>query len=246
MARLVPRARCAVLVASAFFLGCSPDTPLAPEVQTEPVVAGPQAQAAQIVPDEYIVLFDESRTIPPGLAKQLAASHSLQIKHEYQHAIQGFAAKIPPQALAGLQNNPHIKSITPNFTYTLNTPTAALVPVPTEGLRVRLVADDLVDGDVSAWLNRGSDGPAVQGNASRQPVYHAASAEFGGHASVGFNEGSDNDENLEISGVVRHPSGTLFAVFRQEDASRHNYGVFAAYGSSSSRSSMVSRRSKGS
>ncbi|HUP01194.1 MAG TPA: hypothetical protein VM737_06705, partial [Gemmatimonadota bacterium] len=94
--------------------------------------------------------------------------------------------------------------------------------VPTAGLRVRLVADDLAssmsDGaDVALWMNRGSDGNAAQASSSRLPTYHAGSGGlFGGHAHVGFNEGSDNDEVLEIAGVSQHGSATLIAIFSQD------------------------------
>ncbi|MFQ5529868.1 MAG: fibronectin type III domain-containing protein, partial [Gemmatimonadota bacterium] len=244
MYRLVPRALGATLVASILVVGCKPENPVAPDTGTEQPEA-PPPRAVQAVPDEYIVLFEPNVSDPPGLARQLATAHGLQTKHDYQHAVKGFSARIPPQALDGLRNNPNIKSITPNFTYTLDTPPAAAVPVPTNGLVVRLVADDLAPGNVAVWPNQGTAGDAVQTNPAAQPVYHAPAAEFGGHASVGFNEGSDNDEVLAIAGVASHGSGTLIAVFRQEGSTRHNYGLFAPYGSSNSRSGMVTRRSTG-
>ncbi|MDH3297577.1 MAG: fibronectin type III domain-containing protein, partial [Gemmatimonadota bacterium] len=244
MVRLVPRAGGAALVASLLVAGCNPENPAAPDMRTGQAEA-PQPQAVQAVPDEYIVLFNSDVSDPPGLARQLSAAHGFEVQQDYVHAVKGFAGRIPAQALDGLRNNPRIASITPNFTYTLNTPPAAAVTVPVNGLRVRLVANDLAPGDVAAWPNQGSEADAVQANPAQRPVYHAPSAEFGGNASVGFNEGSDNDEILEIAGVAPHASGTLIAVFRQEDATRHNYGLFATYGSSSSRSGMVTRRSTG-
>jgi len=111
---------------------------------------------------------------------------------------------------------------------------------------VRLIANDLNPGDVAVWPNQGSAGNAVQATASKQPSYHGPSAEFNGHASVGFNEGGDDDEILDVLNVASHGSGTLIAVFRQEDVTRHNYGIFAPYGASNSRSGMVTRRSSGS
>ncbi|MDH3298543.1 MAG: S8 family serine peptidase, partial [Gemmatimonadota bacterium] len=119
------------------------------------------------------------------------------------------------------------------------------VSVPGAGLRVRLVANDLTPGEVASWGNRGSEADASQPTVSKRPVYYAPAAEFGGHASVGFNEGSDRDDVLEITGVSSHGSGTLIAVFRQEGASGHNYGLFGAWGSSASRSGMVTWRKSG-
>ncbi|MDH3222299.1 MAG: S8 family serine peptidase, partial [Gemmatimonadota bacterium] len=124
------------------------------------------------------------------------------------------------------------------------------VTVPSAGLRVRLVASDLAatlsDGsEVAAWPNRGSDGDAVQTSSSKRPTFHAGGGGFNGQAHVGFNESTDNDEVLEITGVAEHGSATLIAVYRQDDANRHNYGIFAPYGSSSNRAAFVTYRSKG-
>ncbi|MFQ5890183.1 MAG: LamG-like jellyroll fold domain-containing protein [Gemmatimonadota bacterium] len=124
-------------------------------------------------------------------------------------------------------------------------------PVPTEGLRVHLVADDLEPlvgdgGRVASWPNRGSEGGAVQEKGNRRPTFHAGAVDFGGHGHVGFNEGADDDEVLEITGVASHGSGTLIAVFSQEDVGSHNYGIFAPYGSSTSRAGFVTQRDLGS
>jgi hypothetical protein len=120
--------------------------------------------------------------------------------------------------------------------------------VPTDGLRVRLIASDLdsQQGDgsgVGNWPNRGSDGDATQADAARLPTFHLNSGLFDGTPYVGFNEGSDNDEALEIFGVVDHESSTLIAVVRQEDASGHSYGLFGTWASASNRTGFVTYRS---
>ena len=54
----------------------------------------------------------------------------------------------------------------------------------------------------------------MQADASKRPTLHAGgSGPFGGHAHVGFNESTDNDEVLEVAGVVPHGSATVIAVF---------------------------------
>ncbi len=60
---------------------------------------------------------------------------------------------------------------------------------------------------------------------------------------MGFNESTDDDEALEILGVTDHGSSTLVAVFRQEDVTAHNYGIFGAWSSSSNRDGWVTYRS---
>jgi hypothetical protein len=59
---------------------------------------------------------------------------------------------------------------------------------------------------------------------------------------VGFNESTDNDEVLEVSGVVSHGSATVIAVFAQDDANRHHYGLAGFYGNATDRVSIVTRR----
>jgi hypothetical protein len=250
MSRLLKWSPLAAISVAGLFTACSVESPVAPtpdtpedqvlEDRTEPSPRAPQA-----VPDEFIVIFRSDRQIPPGLVQQLVGDHGLTLKHEYEHVLRGFAAKIPPQALAGLRNNPFIERIEPNLTYTLETPSAPPMLVPEEGLRVRLVADDLAPGDVAAWPNRGSEGDAVQADASRTPIYHDPSPGFGGHASVGFNEGADDDEALEVAGVSSHGSATVVAVLRQEQASKHHYGLAGMFGSSRSRAGFVTRSSGG-
>ncbi|HSM08698.1 MAG TPA: S8 family serine peptidase [Gemmatimonadota bacterium] len=241
----------ATLIAGSF-LACAVESPVAPtpdtpedevlEAQAEPSQRGPQP-----IEDEYIVIFRNDRQIPPGLVRRLVGDHDLVLKHEYEHVIHGFAAKIPPQALQGLRNNPFIERIEPNLEYTLETPARAAEPVavPEDGLRVRLVADDLAPGDVAVWPNRGSEADAVQANTSRLPTYRGPSADFGGHASVGFNEAGDDDEALEIVDVSHHGTATVIAVLQQEEADKHHYGVAGFYGNSRSRAGFVSRFSRG-
>ena len=114
------------------------------------------------------------------------------------------------------------------------------IDVPSQGLRLRLVANQLTLPDgagVEVWPNlSGSEGNATQAHPSKRPSFHAAGAtgKFAGRAHVGFNE-SDVDEVLEVAGVARHGSGTLVAVFSQTDKAAHNYGLMAIYENSSNR-----------
>ncbi|HUP00830.1 MAG TPA: protease inhibitor I9 family protein, partial [Gemmatimonadota bacterium] len=216
-----------VLLATLFLAillgGCADDGPVAPRHGSSP--EGPSASAKpdrpDQVPDQYIVVFRDDVPNPRILSGQIAAQHGLKLRHTFEHTIKGFSAVIPEPALHALRNHPWIASIEPNRIAYLDFATPP-DPVPTSGLRVRLVADELgatlPDGaDVAVWPNLGSDGDAAQGSSSRLPTYHAGSGGlFGGHAHVGFNEGSDNDEVLEIAGVSQHGSATLIAIFSQD------------------------------
>jgi len=71
-------------------------------------VAAPAA--AQVIPGRYIVVLNDNAGNPKGVA----AGHGLTADNVYGHAFKGFAAKIPAQALNGLQNNPHVAWIEPD------------------------------------------------------------------------------------------------------------------------------------
>ena len=86
--------------------GCS-DEPL----PTQPD-ARPQAQAATdangVGADDWIVVFRDDVADPPGLARRLAAEAGADVRHVYSHALRGFAATIPPQAVEGIRRNPNV------------------------------------------------------------------------------------------------------------------------------------------
>ncbi len=103
----------------------------------------------------------------------------------------------------------------------------------------------LSDGaEVTTWVNHGSEADAGQSDGAKRPTFHAGQLgnAFNGHAHVGFNEGADDDELLEITGISPHRSGTLILAFRQDDAAAHDYGPFAAYANGTDRVAFLSRR----
>ncbi|MFQ5890184.1 MAG: protease inhibitor I9 family protein [Gemmatimonadota bacterium] len=253
-----PRRWASVLAGASLLASCG-DNPVTPEPEDVPApkagrVTVPSRRPATTGPDQYIIMFRDDVKNPRDVARSLASSHGLRLRHVYRHAIRGFSAVIPEAAMSALQKHPLIQTIEPNWVVHLEGTAArsdATEVVPTEGLRVHLVADDLEPlvgdgGRVASWPNRGSEGGAVQEKGNRRPTFHAGAVDFGGHGHVGFNEGADDDEVLEITGVASHGSGTLIAVFSQEDVGSHNYGIFAPYGSSTSRAGFVTQRDLGS
>jgi len=70
-----------------------------------------QAVAENVVPGEYIVVFQAGTPDAPGLANRLARQHGGDVRFVYGHAIQGFAAKLPEPAVAALRNHPQVAYI---------------------------------------------------------------------------------------------------------------------------------------
>ncbi len=254
------------VLTTGILIGCSDDgSPTAPAAPTPPsaaeapAAAGDRAGAAgkarrdSVVPDQYIIILQPDVADALGATNELVADFGLTKRRSYRHALNGFSATVPANRLPDLEQHPLVQMVVPN-TVLFEDPRplgAVVVPpeeVPGAGLRLRLVADELVasvadGGEVSSWPNLGSEGDAVQGDVSKRPTLHAGgSGLFGGHAHVGFNESTDNDEVLEVAGVVPHGSTTVIAVFAQDDANRHHYGLAGFYGNSTDRVSIMTRR----
>jgi len=81
--------------------------PLAP-----PDGAPPQEQ---VIPGQYIVVFNDDVADPPGLARALAVRHGFQVDRTYSHALKGFSLHLPPSArdavLEALSRNPRVNFI---------------------------------------------------------------------------------------------------------------------------------------
>ncbi len=223
----------------------------------------PQARTDSVVPDQYIVILSDLAPSASAAASELARAHGLTVRRTYRNALNGFSAVVPAGRLQALQRHPLVAKVVPNtLLFADDAPLAAATsgvpvlvaapdPVPTLGLRLRLVADELVvsvaDGaEVSVWPNLGSEADAEQADPTKRPTFHEGTGgAFGGHAHVGFNESTDNDEFVEVPAVTPHASATLIAVFSQDDANSHHYGIAALYGNSTNRASFMTRRNRG-
>lgn len=81
-----------------------------------------QAQGRRPIPGQYIVVFNESVQDPRGLANALLQAHGGRGLRFYTRAIKGFAAQLPAQAVAALQQNPNIALIEEDFEFTIRAP----------------------------------------------------------------------------------------------------------------------------
>jgi subtilisin family serine protease len=68
----------------------------------------------RVIPDHYVVTFRSDVRDPEGLAKRLAASPGDTLLFVYRHALMGFAARLSPASVKGLERNPQVESVLPD------------------------------------------------------------------------------------------------------------------------------------
>ena len=78
------------------------------------VTVAQQPERPQVVPGHYIVVFADTVADVPGLAYGLAAAHGRSPRFIYEHALKGFAAELPDQAVEALSRNPNVAYIEPD------------------------------------------------------------------------------------------------------------------------------------
>ena len=87
----------------------------APTAATPPLDEQPPglrlAPAARGIPDAYIVRFADDAADAPGLARRLAAASGASIRFTYEHAVKGFAARMPAAAAAALARHPQVVAV---------------------------------------------------------------------------------------------------------------------------------------
>lgn len=115
--RTTRTARFVVLAAGALIVfGCRDSLePLAPST-----VSGPPRNVHTTlnmgvidrrIPDEYIVVFDDSVRDPRAKAKALAQSHGASVRYSYSSAMKGFAGHMSPTAAQAISNRPGVSYV---------------------------------------------------------------------------------------------------------------------------------------
>ena len=85
-------------------------SPVAPEASNASLDVA-ASRGPLVGPDDWIVVFRDDVVDPPGLARQLIATHGGSLRFTYQYALKGFAAALPAQALEGIRNNPNVEYV---------------------------------------------------------------------------------------------------------------------------------------
>lgn len=98
------------LLATAVFAAACADEPTSPSVEsTGPSMS--RTASSHVIPNQYIVVFDESVTDPAGLGRAMAAQSGAELLYTYTSALKGFAAKMPAATAAALARNPNVEYV---------------------------------------------------------------------------------------------------------------------------------------
>jgi subtilisin family serine protease len=67
--------------------------------QESPMPATERTPAQSAIPGQYIVVLEDEVRDPTAVAREHAQRHGAQVLHTYQHALEGYTARIPDQRL---------------------------------------------------------------------------------------------------------------------------------------------------
>jgi subtilisin len=195
-----------MVLAIATLAGCEQATP--PGIEETPLAQ----QQARLIPDQYIVVFNDAVTDPPGLARAMAVAHGLELRHTYAHALKGFAAVVPAGRLAALRADPRVRYVTPDAVHHVHQqgelPTG--IDRIEADLNASLISGDSVDADI-AILDTGID-------PDHPDLYQYRMVSFaGGNPTDGFGHGTHVagtaaalDDGAGVVGVA--PGARIWAV----------------------------------
>ena len=74
---------------------------------------------ADIIPGQYIVVFNENVRASTALTDDLIRAHGGSLRYRYQFALQGFAAQLSDAAAEAIRRNPNVAFVEPDGVVTI-------------------------------------------------------------------------------------------------------------------------------
>jgi subtilisin len=71
---------------------------------------GSAGKAEEVIPGKYIVVLQDDAD-PDATARQHRERYGARVTHVYRHAIKGYAAELPEQAVSGVSRDPRVKLV---------------------------------------------------------------------------------------------------------------------------------------
>ena len=151
------------------------------------------------VPGQYVVVFRPGTRGAKELARTLVREQGGQLLHTYEHALQGFAARMPEGKAAALRRNPNVALVEQDTVVTVaDTQTGA-----TWGLDRSDQADRPLDGSYTD----GNEGAGVHVYVVDTGVL-ASHTEFAGRMGGGFDAVTAGGSATDCNGHGTHVAGT--------------------------------------
>lgn len=198
----------------AALVGCNDPARPGLDDETGPGAADASLSQRQehVIPDRYIVVFNDEVTDPAGVARGLARTHGLGLRHTYSAALKGFAAVVPAGRLDVLRADPRVRFVTPDQLDAVHQQEG----LPTGIDRIEadqntsVTASDPVDVDI-AILDTGIDIDHPDLNVFQAVSFAGGNPDDGmGHGTHVAGTAAAKDDGVGVVGVA--PGARLWAV----------------------------------
>lgn len=191
----------AIVVLLLFAASCSDEpSSYTPHDDNTPSFSKGDGEGDIDIRDRYIVVFKQSVRNPHVLTDELIRAHGGTVHYRYQHALKGFAATLPEQALEGIRRNPNVEYIEPDGIVSINTTQSPA----TWGLD-RIDQHYLPLDNSYTYNNDGTDVTVYIIDTGIRITHN----EFGGRASHGWDYIDNDADASDCNGHGTHVAGTV-------------------------------------